>query len=206
MLLQKAKESLQNAIQLDANDKTNSSDQKLLDDMLTKERVVTRSIENNDLTAAINYTNQILAECPASERHCDMKFQLLMKNSELKEAVAYSKEVAQIAYFQNIPSIMGWRGRMLIYNGNDEEGKKVLLNAINQDPDNKELIKAMKNIKLQNELKDQASKLFKQNKIQDAIEKFKECLNIDPLNINYNATIHLNIGIGKFTTSYLQRE
>jgi len=92
---------------------------------------------------------------------------------------------------------LGWRGKLLIYNGDDVEGKKILMHALQLDPDNNELKIAVKNIKKQNDLKDEASELFKKGKIQDAIDKFKECLTIDPLNIHYNATIHLNIGIGK---------
>lgn len=38
--------------------------------------------------------------------------------------------------------------------------------------------------------------MFKANKIEEAVNKFQECLNIDPLNLNYNATIQLNIAIG----------
>ena len=37
--------------------------------------------------------------------------------------------------------------------------------------------------------------MFKAGKIHEAIEKFKECLNIDSLNINYNATINFNLGM-----------
>jgi len=44
-------------------------------------------------------------------------------------------------------------------------------------------------------MKDEASDLFKKSKLDEAIAKFKECLEIDPLNIHYNATIYLNIGI-----------
>jgi tetratricopeptide (TPR) repeat protein len=46
-------------------------------------------------------------------------------------------------------------------------------------------------------MKDEASALFKEGKVDQAIEKFKECLTIDPLNIHYNATIYLNVAIGK---------
>jgi tetratricopeptide (TPR) repeat protein len=84
-----------------------------------------------------------------------------------------------------------------VYNGEENEGKSVLQKALNLEPDNHDLVRAIKNIKIQTDLKNKASELFKNNKIQDAIEKFKECLNIDPLNINYNATIHLNLGMCK---------
>jgi tetratricopeptide (TPR) repeat protein len=44
-------------------------------------------------------------------------------------------------------------------------------------------------------MKEQAAAMFKDNKLDSAVEKFKECLLIDPLNLNYNASIHLNIAI-----------
>lgn len=82
-----------------------------------------------------------------------------------------------------------------MYNGEEVEGKKVLTQALNLDPDNEELRLAVKNIRLQNDRKEEASQLFKENKLQEAVEKFKLCLDIDPNNIQYNATIYLNIGI-----------
>jgi tetratricopeptide (TPR) repeat protein len=85
--------------------------------------------------------------------------------------------------------VIGWRGKLLVYNGDDVEGRKLLMQAIQLDPDNSELKLALKNIRKQNDLKDEASELFKSGKTQEAIEKFKECLTIDPLNIHYNATI-----------------
>lgn len=44
-------------------------------------------------------------------------------------------------------------------------------------------------------MKESASELFKKNSMDEAIEKFRECLSVDALNLNYNATIHLNIAI-----------
>jgi tetratricopeptide (TPR) repeat protein len=44
-------------------------------------------------------------------------------------------------------------------------------------------------------LKEKASNLFKDKNFEGAAEKFRECLTIDPLNLNYNATIYLNIAI-----------
>lgn len=48
-----------------------------------------------------------------------------------------------------------------MYNGEEVEGKKVLTQALNLDPDNEELRLAVKNIRLQNDRKEEASQLFK---------------------------------------------
>jgi len=37
--------------------------------------------------------------------------------------------------------------------------------------------------------------VFKQNKLEEAIQKFDECIALDPLNLTYNATINLNKAI-----------
>jgi tetratricopeptide (TPR) repeat protein len=53
----------------------------------------------------------------------------------------------------------------------------------------------VKNIKKATDMKAEASAMFKNNNIVAAIQKFRECLQIDPYNINYNAAVYLNIGI-----------
>ena len=50
-------------------------------------------------------------------------------------------------------------------------------------------------IRTSEQLKDAAGELFKENKMQDAIKKFDECLALDSLNLTYNATILLNKAI-----------
>lgn len=37
--------------------------------------------------------------------------------------------------------------------------------------------------------------MFKNKNYRGSVDKFRECLVIDALNINYNATIYLNIGL-----------
>jgi len=54
---------------------------------------------------------------------------------------------------------------------------------------------ALKAIKVANQNKEEASELFKAEKFDEAIEKFDQCLALDPLNLNYNATILCNKSI-----------
>ena len=44
-------------------------------------------------------------------------------------------------------------------------------------------------------MKTEATELFKEQKYPEAIEKFTECIQIDPLNAHFNATLLLNISI-----------
>lgn len=114
----------------DPNDKTNQNDMKIYDNVVNQERVVQRSIENKEFDTAVTYLTQILQECIASEKHSLLKIECLLKGSKLKEAVEYSKELVQNPVFQNSPVIKGARGKLLVYNGDDIEGKKQLMAAL----------------------------------------------------------------------------
>ena len=88
------------------------------------------------------------------------------------------------------------RGRIIFYNGNEALAKKQLQVALELDPDNETIKKAVRNIKLSNELKEKASESFKKGDIQAAIAQFQDCLELDELNITYNSTIYMNIALG----------
>jgi DnaJ homolog subfamily C member 7 len=88
------------------------------------------------------------------------------------------------------------RGRIIFYNGNDSLARKQLVVALELDPDNEMIKKAIKNINQSSSLKEKASESFKKGDIQAAIDQFQDCLDLDELNISYNSTIYLNIALG----------
>ena len=88
------------------------------------------------------------------------------------------------------------RGRIIFYNGNDSLARKQLMVALELDPDNEMIKKAIKNINQSSSLKEKASESFKKGDIQAAIDQFEDCLDLDELNISYNSTIYLNIALG----------
>ena len=87
------------------------------------------------------------------------------------------------------------RGRIIFYNGNDSLARKQLMVALELDPDNEMIKKAIKNINQSSSLKEKASESFKKGDIQAAIDQFQDCLDLDELNISYNSTIYLNIAL-----------
>jgi len=50
-------------------------------------------------------------------------------------------------------------------------------------------------MKVASQKKEEASEMFKQNKLEDAINLFADCVELDPLNLTFNATILLNKAI-----------
>jgi tetratricopeptide (TPR) repeat protein len=63
------------------------------------------------------------------------------------------------------------------------------------DPDNVDAQKAIKNIKASQNLKEQASEIFKKGDYKGAVEAFDNCLTLDPLNLAYNSIISFNKGL-----------
>ena len=71
--------------------------------------------------------------------------------------------------------------------------------ALNLDPDNVEAQRAIKNMKQCAIMKERASDVFKKEEYKEADQLFDQCLQIDPLNLNYCSIIYLNksIALGK---------
>jgi hypothetical protein len=70
----------------------------------------------------------------------------------------------------------------MIYNQNPDKGKQYIREALNKDPDNITFQKAWRNVLKLEKSKKEGTDAFAANKFQDAIERFTECLELDPLN------------------------
>lgn len=74
-------------------------------------------------------------------------------------------------------------------------GKKYIREALNKDPDNVNYQKGWRNLVKMEKVKKEATDLFSANQFKEAIEKFNECLELDPLNKTFNSTILFNRAI-----------
>lgn len=86
-----------------------------------------------------------------------------------------------------------------MYSGATDFGKRLLMDALSQDPDLSIAQKAIKNFKNATNMKEQAGAVFKEQKFQEAIDMFDKCLEFDHLNLAFNSIINLNksIALGK---------
>jgi len=130
------------------------------------------SEEDKDYERAVGYCDSILTNCPASVFHICLKCENLLKANKLKEAQDFSSELMKRPDTCNVPMIITWRGKIMIYSGSDIIGQKMLKEALQRDPDNVEAMKAIKMVKVLNQNKEEASELFKADKLDEAIEKF----------------------------------
>ena len=120
----------------------------------------------------------------------------MLKAYQFDEANKFSAELMKKnGPLPTNPRILCWRGKVLCYIGADVLGKKHFQQALNYDPDLKECQTCMKNLKKSLRLKEEASEVFKSGDFEDAVVKFTECIAVDPLNANFNATLLLNVSI-----------
>lgn len=80
----------------------------------------------------------------------------------------------------------------MIYNANPEKGKQYIREALNCDPDNITYQKAWRNLQKLEKLKKEGTDAFTSGQYKEAVERFSECLELDPLNNSYNSTILYN--------------
>jgi len=118
-----------------------------------------------------------------------------VRSAKLAEAQTISQQVCGYPCFRQSVAVQAMRGRIIFYSGNEALARKQLQNALELDPDDQGIRRALKNMKLSTELKDKASELFKKQEFQAAIDKFGECLELDDLNVTYNATIYFNMAL-----------
>lgn len=114
---------------------------------------------------------------------------------QMKEANKFTNELMNRESMRDQAEIIMWRGRVMVYSGNVNTGKQMIQNALQRQPDLTEAAIAIKNIRQSEQLKEEASNLFKANKLDDAIKMFDKCLALDPHNLIYNSTILLNKAI-----------
>ncbi len=73
-----------------------------------------------------------------------------------------------------------------------DKGKQYLREALNKDPDNVNFQKGWRNFNKLEKVKKEGTDAFSAGNYPEAIEKFTECLDLDPLNNSYNSTILFN--------------
>ena len=101
--------------------------------------------KNEDYRQALHYTKAILSQCPDNvELHCKV-IELLSKDNRLNEATDYSQKLQND--FRQSPVFLYWRGRVLIYNGNTDLGRKHFMEALRLNPDYVDAQRMIKKIK-----------------------------------------------------------
>lgn len=108
----------------------------------------------------------------------------------MTDPVAYTTKVQN--QFITQPEFLFWRGRILLYNGQVDIGKKHIKQCLSIDPDSTKYQKYWKAIQKLEKLKIEAGEAFKNGDIATALTIYDECLTMDPLYNEFNMTIYFN--------------
>lgn len=141
---------------------------------------------------AVFYSTRLMEHCSDSIRHIKMKIkaQIMHTPTDMSEIIKFTYD-HQTKFIESAVFLF-WRGRVLLYNGQTELGKKHIKQALQVDPDNTKVMRFWKSLNKAENLKNSANSAFKDNMLEVAAGLFTQCLGLDPMNCNYNQAIYYN--------------
>ena len=163
-----------------------------VDELVKYEGFVKAAIKRQEYREAVFYSTRIREICQDSIKHIKMciKSAILYTPNNLAECIKLTYDV-QTKFIESAVFLF-WRGRVLLYNGQADLGKKHIKQALQIDPDNTKVMRFWKMLQKSENLKGSASAAFKNNLFEVAAGLFTQCLELDPLNGPYNQTILYN--------------
>lgn len=90
------------------------------------------------------------------------------------------------------PEALVLRGRVLYGQGDNEKAVQFFRMAINCDPDYRDAVKWLRIVQKLDRMKEEGNTEFKAGRLQSAIQKYSEALDIDPTNKSMNAKLLQN--------------
>ena len=143
-------------------------------------------MKRKEYREAVFYSGRLLENCQDSIIHLKMKIKagILYTPTDMTDLIKMTHDF-QDKFIDNAVFLY-WRGRVLMYNGQVDIGKKHIKQALNIDPDNTKIMRFWKSITSAENLKNSANAAFKDNMFEVAAALFAQALEIDPLNGTYN--------------------
>ena len=117
-----------------------------MDELLKYESYAVKAKEQMEWREAIFYLSKILEYATDSIKHLALKIECLISENpgDMSSAIRFTTSLQE--QFIDNAEFLYWRGRILLYNGQADMGKKHLKQALNIDPDNKPFVKYWKGI------------------------------------------------------------
>ena len=153
-----------------------------MDELLKYESYAVKAKEQMEWREAIFYLSKILEYATDSIKHLALKIECLISENpgDMSSAIRFTTSLQE--QFIDNAEFLYWRGRILLYNGQADMGKKHLKQSLNIDPDNKTFVKYWKGIQNSEKLKEQANELVRTNMMSEALDLYSQCLEFDELN------------------------
>lgn len=162
----------------------------LVKTLLDIEKQIKTLLPMKKYSDVVIYSNQLLNHCTDSIKCLGYRLEAMLAMNKVAEAIEYTTKVQK--QFSENAEFVFWCGRLMVYNGNMDKGRQLLREALNKDPDNVAFQKGWRNLQKLEKLKKEGTDAFQLGQFKEAVERFSECLELDPLNNNYNSTILFN--------------
>ena len=189
-MLTKALESIQKGIE--CGEASMGDKIPFVNELIKYEGFVKRAMKAGEYREAVFYSTRLLEQCADSVRHMKMRIKAGISHSpnDLGELLKLTYDHQKT--FMESSVFLYWRGRVLLYNGQNDLAKKHIRQALQIDPDNAKCKKFWKTLQQSENLKASANQAFGDKLYEVAAGLFSQCLELDPLNAPYNQTIYFN--------------
>lgn len=157
-----------------------------VEELLKYESFAKSAMKRKEYREAFFYSGRLLDNCTDSIKHLKMKIKagILYTPTDMTDLIKLTHDY-QNKFIDNAVFLY-WRGRVLLYNGQTDMGKKHIKQALQIDPDNTKVMRYWKSLSSAENLKNSANAAFKDNMFEVAAGLFTQALEIDPLNGTYN--------------------
>jgi tetratricopeptide (TPR) repeat protein len=142
--IEKARQAAIKCVEL--GDSSTASKIPFMEELLKYESYAFKAKEKMEWREALYYLSKILEYATDSIRHLSLKIECLISENpaDMTNAIRFTTSLQE--QFIDNAEFLFWRGRILLYNGQTDMGKKHLKQALNIDPDNKTYVKYWKGI------------------------------------------------------------
>jgi tetratricopeptide (TPR) repeat protein len=187
-------ESLKKALEVEDNDPSLKKILQQADILKGYERDYESSLSTNDLVSAIRKIEMILETCTECTDMEIKRLELWNQNGDHEKSITRIREldIAAKPISQSF-EVRHLQAQAYLYRGNTEYAKKIWKNILLADPDMKKCQTAFQNIKKLEAMKDAANQLFKDNKLEEALQGYLDIISVDPFNRNFNSLVYGNI-------------
>lgn len=143
-----------------------------IEELIKYEGFVKAAMKRKEYRQAFFYSSQLLDTCQDSIRHLKMKIKagICHTPTDMTDLIKLTHDY-QEKYITNAVFLY-WRGRVLLYNGQTDMGKKHIKQALQIDPDNTKLMRFWKSLSKAENLKASAGGAFKDNMFEVAAGLF----------------------------------
>jgi DnaJ family protein C protein 7 len=149
-----------------------------------------QSMENKSYSSVLYQAEKLLDKSPASVPIQVMKCDAMLQLKQFEKAKALSTEL-----YKSEPrnaDVLRVRGLAMYYTSNIEMAQKHFSEVLRFDPDNTKCFALFKMIKALEKAKARGNELFAEGKNAEAVQAYTEALELDPLNVGYNAILYSN--------------